>query len=179
MRIKKHAIFAESPVEKWKRMAGVWHGAAWNFVIYGLLHGAYLSIPYAIREKFPILKGHPFFKSKAGIILAILGTNYLFFFSWIVFRIRDFDHLLYAMQKFVLVDFAFEKTLEIIAINKLPVLLIVIFIVLNIISYKSGNLRERIANLPLAYWFLFLLTIIFGIIVLYDANPRQFIYFQF
>ena len=83
------------------------------------------------------------------------------------------------MQKFVLVDFAFEKTLEIIAINKLPVLLIVIFIVLNIISYKSGNLRERIANLPLAYWFLFLLTIIFGIIVLYDANPQQFIYFQF
>jgi len=77
------------------------------------------------------------------------------------------------------VDFAFEKTLEIMSLNKLPVLLIVIFIVLNIISYKSGNLRERIANLQTGYWFLFLSTIIFAIIVLYDANPQQFIYFQF
>jgi len=160
-------------------LAGIWHGASWNFVIYGALHGAYLAIPYAIREKIPFLKGHPFFKSKVGIVLAILGTNYLFFFSWIVFRIRDLDHLAYAMQKFVFVDFAFEKTLEIMTLNKLPVLLIVIFIVLNIISYKSGNLRERIANLQTGYWFLFLLTIIFAIIVLYDANPQQFIYFQF
>lgn len=160
-------------------LAGVWHGASSNFVIYGLLHGSYLAIPYALREKFPILKGHPFFKSKVGIVLSILGTNYLFFFSWIVFRIRNLDHLVYAMQKFVLVDFAFEKTLEIMNANKLPVLLIVIFIVLNIISYKSGNLRERIANLPTGYWFVFLLTISFGIIVLYDSNPQQFIYFQF
>jgi len=160
-------------------LAGFWHGASWNFVIYGALHGAYLAIPYAIREKFPILKGHPFFKSKIGIILSILGTNYLFFFSWIVFRVRDFDHLIYSMQKFVILDFAYEKTLEIMSLNKLPILLIVIFIVLNIISYKSGNLRERIASIRLGYWFIFLLIIAFAIIIMYDANPQQFIYFQF
>jgi len=160
-------------------LAGLWHGASWNFVIYGALHGAYLAIPYAIREKFPILKGHPFFKSKIGIVLSILGINYLFFFSWIVFRIRDLDHLLYAMQKFVILDFAYEKTLEIMSLNKLPILLIVIFIVLNIISYKSGNLRERIASIRLGYWFIFLLSIAFAIIIMYDANPQQFIYFKF
>ena len=160
-------------------LAGFWHGASWNFVIYGALHGAYLAIPYAIREKFPFLKGHPFFKSKVGIILSILGTNYLFFFSWIVFRVRDFDHLVYSMQKYIILDFAYEKTLEIMSLNKLPILLIVIFIVLNIISYKSGNLRERIASITLGYWFIFLLSIVFAIIIMYDANPQQFIYFQF
>ena len=34
-------------------LGGLWHGAGWNFIIWGLLHGAYLSVNkiFFIKEK--------------------------------------------------------------------------------------------------------------------------------
>jgi alginate O-acetyltransferase complex protein AlgI len=35
-------------------IAGLWHGAAWTFVVYGMLHGIYLSVnQYWRKKKFP------------------------------------------------------------------------------------------------------------------------------
>src|SRR6202041_3299123 len=32
-------------------IAGLWHGAAWTFVVYGMLHGIYLSVNQVWRKK--------------------------------------------------------------------------------------------------------------------------------
>ena len=41
-------------------IAGLWHGAAWTFVIFGLLHGAYLGInQYWRKKKFPAIPAFP------------------------------------------------------------------------------------------------------------------------
>ena len=37
-------------------LGGLWHGASWNFVMWGMLHGAYLAIHKLIMDKFPHLK---------------------------------------------------------------------------------------------------------------------------
>jgi len=37
-------------------LGGMWHGASWNFVIWGLMHGAYLVVQKLITNKFPSLK---------------------------------------------------------------------------------------------------------------------------
>ena len=34
-------------------LAGVWHGAGWTFLVFGLLHGAYLSVNHAWRAWMP------------------------------------------------------------------------------------------------------------------------------
>ncbi|MCC7516345.1 MAG: MBOAT family protein [Pseudomonadales bacterium] len=34
-------------------LGGLWHGASWNFVIWGGLHGTYLAINHLFREFFP------------------------------------------------------------------------------------------------------------------------------
>jgi len=83
------------------------------------------------------------------------------------------------MEKYLLIDFEFEKTFEIIGIHKLPIALIIIFIILHIISYKNGNLRERLANMKTPYWYLFLVAIIFPILILYGGDSLEFMYFQF
>ena len=109
-------------------------------------------------DKFPSLKQNSFFKSKIGIFISISITQYLVFLTWLAFRIRNFDELLYSMQKYIFLDFQINETLEIISVHKVPVLLIILFITLHYISYKKVNLLDMLAGLKLRYWILFLIT---------------------
>ena len=56
-------------------LIGIWHGAGWNFVIYGVIHGFYVSIDSTIRSKFPSITSNIFFRSKIGKITSILVTH--------------------------------------------------------------------------------------------------------
>ena len=70
-------------------LGGLWHGAAWNFVIWGALHGAYLMLNHlwaAISKKihFPIDSGRWRF---AAILLTFIAVC----FSWIFFRANNIE----------------------------------------------------------------------------------------
>ena len=160
-------------------LGGLWHGASWNFVIWGMLHGLYLAIHRIISDKIPFLKNHSFFKTKLGIVFSIFVTQYLIFLTWIAFRVHDFNDLLYSMQKYVILDFAIKNTSEIILTHKLEVVLIVVFFILNYISYRSPNIRETIAQWSIWKWSLVLLGIALLILFFYDGHPKDFIYFKF
>jgi len=160
-------------------LGGLWHGASWNFVIWGMLHGLYLAIHKMILDKFPILKNHSFFKSKIGFVISVFVTQYFVFLTWIAFRVRDFEDLLYSMEKYIFLDFAVQKTSEVILDHRFEIFLIIFFFVLHYISYRSKNLPVEISKLKLRFWFIFLLVIILGILFFYDGNPDDFIYFKF
>jgi D-alanyl-lipoteichoic acid acyltransferase DltB (MBOAT superfamily) len=160
-------------------LGGLWHGASWNFVIWGMLHGSYLAIHKVILDKVPFLNGHRFFKTKIGIVFSIFVTQYLVFLTWIPFRVKDTDHMLYSVWKYVALDFATQKTIEVISSNKLPILIMIGFIILHYISYKKNRLPEIISGLKLRYWIVFLIGVTFSILILYDGNPADFIYFKF
>jgi len=160
-------------------LGGLWHGASWNFVIWGMLHGLYLAMHKLILDRVPALKDNKFFKTKIGIVISIFITQYLVFLTWIPFRVQDSSNLTYSIWKYIVWDFAFDKTLNVISLNKLPILLIITFIVLHYISYKKNNLIETISGLKLRYWVMFLVAITFSILILYDGKPEDFIYFRF
>ncbi|QLH06669.1 MBOAT family O-acyltransferase [Nitrosopumilus ureiphilus] len=159
-------------------LGGIWHGAAWNFVVWGLLHGAYLAVTRFFGKKFPQFTLHPFFSTRIGKIISILTVQYFVFLAWIPFRVQNFDFMLYSMQKYVLIDFATEKTLELISSNKISVFLIVVFIITCIISYKK-NIHQIASNLSLKKWTLVMTLFAVIILVLYDGSPQDFIYFKF
>ena len=160
-------------------LGGLWHGASWNFVIWGLLHGAYLAIHKILQNTFPKLANNPFFKSRLGKITSILITQYFIFLAWIPFRVRDTEHMMYSMQKFVMIDLQLDGALDIILAHKIPVALMVTFVILHFISYRRTNLIQTIANMKLRYWGIILLVILSLIIFFFDGNPEQFIYFKF
>ena len=56
-------------------LIGLWHGAGWNFIIFGVMHGLYVSIQTAIRAVFPSLQNNSFLNSKSGKIFSILLTQ--------------------------------------------------------------------------------------------------------
>ena len=79
-------------------LGGLWHGAGWTFVIWGLLHGVYLSINHLWRALLarlrPATTATP---RKPGLVawilkmLSIVLTFLAVSFAWVFFRATDFD----------------------------------------------------------------------------------------
>ena len=159
-------------------LGGLWHGASWNFIIWGLLHGIYLSVHKAISDRFPQI-GTGFFGTKIGKILSILITQYLVFLTWIAFRVKDTNDMIYSMSKYVILDLQITGAVQFVTSHKFPIIIMGIFIILHLISYKKINLREQVSNLKSLYWIAFLAGSMILIFFFFDGNPENFIYFQF
>src|SRR5438270_2632823 len=69
-------------------LGGLWHGAAWTFVVWGLLHGSYLAIERLLRGtiKDAPWAGHPAMK----FLLSVL-TYVAVLIAWVYFRASDFE----------------------------------------------------------------------------------------
>jgi len=159
-------------------LGGLWHGASWNFVIWGILHGVYLAFHKIILDRFPVLNKNKFFRTKIGKIFSIFITQYFVFLTWIAFRVSDFENMTYSMYKYIVFDFHIIDTLSFIGEHKFEMGLIVIFIILHYVSYRS-EISEKITKLKLHYWCVFLFIIMLSIFLFYEGNPEDFIYFQF
>ena len=159
-------------------IGGLWHGASWNFLIWGALHGGYLAIYKILVKKFPSLENNQLLKSRKMKIVSILITQYFIFLAWLAFRVEDVNALPYVLYKYVVLDFATEATINMISHNKLPILLIVSFFILNYMSYKR-NITKIISELKIKYWVLILFGIMTLILLFYDPFPEEFIYFRF
>ena len=160
-------------------LMGIWHGASWNFLIWGGIHGLILACYTILRKNLPNLSSNNFFKSKVGKITSIFVTQYLVFFTFIAFWMKDFDHMFYSMKKYVFLDFAVTDTFEIIQANEFPILLLILFSIFHFISYKHGNIVEKISNFKIRYWVLFLIVIFSTISLFYVGSAQEFIYFEF
>ena len=160
-------------------LMGIWHGASWNFLIWGGIHGLILACYTILRKNLPKISSNNFFKSKIGKITSIFVTQYLVFFTFIAFWMKDFEHMVYAMQKYVFLDFALDGTIQIIRDNEFPILLIILFVILHFISFKKGNIPEKISKLKIRYWASILFVFFLSIAIFYVGSAREFIYFQF
>jgi len=160
-------------------LGGLWHGASWNFVVWGVLHGVYLAIHRAIVNQFPILSRLDLSEHRILKFLAIIGTQYLVFFAWIPFRVRDVDGMIYAMQKYVFIEVSTSSFIETIKSFEIPVMLIGLFIVLHYLSYRKQNMVEWVSNLKTMHWFLFSTICGLLIVLFYGGTPNEFIYFEF
>lgn len=71
-------------------IAGIWHGAAWGFIVWGLLQGAGLvchRLTEALSQRVEALK--VWWDSWLGILVAWGLTQGLVFLSWVYFRLPD------------------------------------------------------------------------------------------
>lgn len=72
-------------------LGGLWHGAAWTFVVWGGLHGFYLAIVHAWHALRRSL-GHDLSRSTLpGRVCARLLTFLAVVVGWVLFRAESFD----------------------------------------------------------------------------------------
>jgi D-alanyl-lipoteichoic acid acyltransferase DltB (MBOAT superfamily) len=72
-------------------LGGLWHGAAWTFVVWGGLHGLYLSIHRLVRARSP---GSATRMIGWRDVPAVSGTFALVALTWIPFRAASFGEAL-------------------------------------------------------------------------------------
>jgi alginate O-acetyltransferase complex protein AlgI len=68
-------------------LGGLWHGAAWTFVVWGLLHGSYLVIERVVRIFF---EQKPWSGTLPVRLLAGFATYAAVCIAWVFFRASDF-----------------------------------------------------------------------------------------
>lgn len=151
-------------------LGGLWHGAAWTFVVWGALHGIYLVV-----EK--LLKDHVKIRITAwnGILLALL-TYTCVNFTWVFFRATDFTIAWGIIKSMLFLNPAGEPILGTFHILKVFVLIIMTF--LCHWYMRNSSLKERCSKLsPVMLGVIW--GILFFLICISQGTGEQFIYFQF
>src|SRR4051794_26920302 len=69
-------------------IGGLWHGAAWTFVVWGLLHGSYLAIERLLKA---FVSEAAWIQNSAVKALIGLTTYVAVLVAWVYFRASDFQ----------------------------------------------------------------------------------------
>ncbi len=151
-------------------LGGLWHGAAWTFMVWGGLHGTYLILEKLQKQYLP-------FKITAwnGMFLAFT-TFTCVNITWVFFRAREFDTAWNMIQSMLYLNPDGTKVLQTFDIIKVLTLIAVLFICHWFMRNTSvKEVSKKISPSILAV----LWAIMFFFIVIAQGSGEQFIYFQF
>lgn len=148
-------------------VSGIWHGASWNFIIWGILHGAMQVIGLQLNRWFPALSAQT--KKGAMLVLYQVWTFLLVNFAWIFFRLQHFYEI---KQYFKSVLYNTTKPFTFYFTKNELILVACLLVGLFVLD------KKWIKKPVLGFWGTmvigFLLIYLFGVF-----NVKQFIYFQF
>jgi len=154
-------------------LGGLWHGAAWTFVIWGGLHGLYLVLQRGITKIVPWRFEH---RSIAQIPIVLL-TFLLVCVAWVFFRAHSFGQAFDVAS--ALFGFGPREVARLLKPESL-VLSVAVTLVLLFVhwSMRETSIASIIARVPWWVRSLALAALVLGIIGL-SGEDRAFIYFQF
>jgi alginate O-acetyltransferase complex protein AlgI len=161
-------------------VSGLWHGANWTFVIWGILHGSYYLLEYlgsVVLKLFNLEAG--FCSSKIFHKVRVAMVFVLVLIAWVFFRASNIQDAFYiASHMFT-------------GLNKLPYLgmsafetilglfLIIMLYLIQIMQYKGIFSIYYRPSLAPAYLRFAGYSLILVLIFMLGVNSQQFIYFQF
>ena len=155
-------------------LGGLWHGASWNFVIWGGLHGIFLAIERLIRRNRGQIQEitNIWVKLFLGIF-----TYFLVNITWVFFRANDLSvsmSILSSMFGFAPVD----------AKTPLPILYIVevVVVILGLVTahwlMRSTTIEAVYSKMP--SWLVTVVLVIMAfMVIITQGSGNAFIYFQF
>jgi D-alanyl-lipoteichoic acid acyltransferase DltB (MBOAT superfamily) len=142
-------------------LSGLWHGAAWNFVLWGFIHGA-LHVIGKIIGRFRVIQITPVFMRRIIVFILIV-------FTWIFFRAES------GTDAFNYIGEIFSSGY---AAPSMPVLMYA----LMIICYLFGWFREygllNFMEKP-AVKSIILIIMLAWVLIFASSDASDFIYFQF
>lgn len=79
-------------------LAGLWHGAGWNYVVWGLLHGFYLAVQRAVARPYNAVCAMVCCPTLIANLIATAMVFLLTCIAWIFFRAKSLDHAIYVLK---------------------------------------------------------------------------------
>lgn len=146
-------------------IGGIWHGAGWNFIIWGIGHGLLLVSTRLIRFLHPSLK----FPKPISIFTTFLAVNLL----WVFFRAKDTSQALVIIHKMF-------STPDTLSMQHLTFLICIV--IATIICFTQKNSFELYGydhqiKPPKFVLAIFLFSI--AVVILSIRKASEFLYFQF
>ena len=155
-------------------LSGIWHGAAWTFLLWGFAHGLLHIAEKALRRHAKTPESHS--KAKKWLVdgLCILKTFVLVTLFWVMFRATDFEHF-----KTIFVT-AFTKFDEGLMMNVKPGMWLYLgmFILFDILL-RNTRFDAWCDDKPFAVRWLLYAVLVFMVIACSSVHNFPFIYFQF
>lgn len=111
-------------------LSGLWHGASWNFVVWGAYHGMFL-----ILDRLFLLK----LLKRIGKIPATIFTFLVVMIGWIIFRLEDLS----LIKEYITKLFSFNSAFEFNTIPAFGLMVIFAIIFSFAVSFKKGKQIEE------------------------------------
>ena len=143
-------------------LTGLWHGASWNFIIWGVYFGVILLI-----EKFFLSKC----LSKIPMFFKWCYTFILINIGWIIFRVEDLSLISFNLSVEVLEKFLANNYN---LVNQIPFLIIAFILSFPIFPLIESKIKNKyIINL------IIIIIFVISICFLINNTYNPFIYFRF
>lgn len=158
-------------------LGGLWHGASWNFVFWGAIHG----IALALHKFWRSLLGRDKHYQSRGIrrVLGILLTFHLVCLCWIFFRNSTFEAS-WTMIHQIVANFQPQLFGQLVDGYKMVFVFMAVGFVLHFLPDRWEEACQRgVIRLPLVAQALLLILIIYVVIQVKTSDIQPFIYFQF
>lgn len=162
-------------------LGGLWHGASWNFVLWGLMHGLLLIAHRGLIK----LKVIATLFDKIPRISKITGwmiTQHLIFLTWLVFRLKNTSVLAQSMKTYIEIDGYWnqEEFMNVLPeIKYLTFFIVTIFVFGHFVSWKIGGVKYWIARQGSIIWGIIIGSMLMSTLYLRPAETVDFIYFRF
>ncbi len=157
-------------------LCGLWHGANWTFVIWGGLHGFFISVGYltkAMRSK--MLQLYPV---RGGILsfIRIFITFHMVAFAWIFFRVNSFDD-----AKSFFNHIFTGWPMPFLDLNSMiyGIAGIMTVVCVEILQHRQRLSLDSFVKMPVVLRWSCYYVLIFAVILLGVDGDSAFIYFQF
>lgn len=155
-------------------VSGLWHGASWNFVIWGAIHGFFLIV-----ERLFLLK----LLKRIGALPAMLYTFIVVMFAWIPFRVEGLNKAILFVNRM----FEFKSGDFMLASRQHFYFILVLAVLISYITSTKFGLRAQDAlyktdQSPKQHITYFIVSVLFLILVLASLSGSgfsPFIYFRF
>ena len=158
-------------------VSGLWHGAAWTFVLWGVMHGLFVIIERIFKTQLSKIP------HKIKVIVTFLLINFL----WVLFRADSFSTALEVYKGMVNFRHIDISSLSTIAGNHLIIYPTIINIaytlgvlgILLFIVFKCRNSMSKLKNFSTSYRTVITTALLFCISLLCFSRESVFIYFNF
>ena len=161
-------------------LTGLWHGASWTFVVWGLLHGTFMVV-----ERLGFGK----ILSRSWQPLRMLYTLLVVIVAWVFFRSDSLGYALHYVGRMFHLTGSAPANVFMMRYVQLPYILVAVLAVLGstrLFQVLNEGWEQRAENHPIA-WHLRKLSILLGMVItlgivtcfLVTGGYNPFIYFRF
>ncbi|HEY9786725.1 MAG TPA: MBOAT family O-acyltransferase [Candidatus Obscuribacterales bacterium] len=169
-------------------LGGLWHGASWNFVVWGVYHGLCLIAHrefVGVKDKLTQLRF--VFDCKLYRYASIFITFQAVCIGWVFFRVQDTSVAANIVKRMVLLKpvFAPGEGHEFLVLKQsLPVIvpitvtMVVVLLLLNLPLSRLNELRA-FQRLPVFFKAAYCAFLVLALVTFLPDNSAPFIYFQF